>query len=586
MVTFLLTAVTAILLFAPPYLERFGGELIHAMASISNFYFWLESDYFDAAARLKPLLHTWSLAIEEQFYLLWPLMLVLALKVRGKWLAPVLLVTISAVSLLMNDAAVGSQSLYLKDFSNTSLGNFFASTDLPGGKAAIYFLLPFRVFEFGFGAIIVWLEMFQPKRKILLDVLMLAGLAMVGYAIFAYDEHTLFPWFNAILPCFGTALMIYSGRDSLVGRLVGNPAAVGIGKISYSVYLVHWPIIVFTEYWLIDPPSQGVRFGLCAASIVVGWLMYSFVETPLRHSKTKPVSGMVSAGDAVFALTIFASAAIFFVVGSSIWKFDGWKWRVDEKYAYSGEEYHTKFWGGIGYTSNEFIKVGVDSQKKFIFFGDSYGMQYTKAMDEFSKDNQVGFNALFDHGCLIAPGAVTLVNGTEDQSCTAEYPKIKAAMTDNPAHDVIFASSWSGYRGAILEAGETKPREDYAQFLKDKILQLKLDGGDQRRYFIIGSPNPSYSAITCLGSSTLIPRNCKERIARNDDPTNVALKALAKPGGNVYFIDPNDVLCDNDTCMAIKDGMPLYSDGWHLSVKGAEIVLPYIMSMVGKAAGT
>lgn len=584
-VTYLLTGIGAILLFAPQYLERFGGEIIHAMASISNFYFWLEADYFDAGAHMKPLLHTWSLSVEEQFYLVWPLMLVFAMKVPGRWLAPLLLVVASVASVLANDATVGNQALLVKDFPNTVLGTLFASTDLPGGKAAIYFLLPFRVFEFGCGGILVWLEAYQPKRRILLDAIMLAGLALVGYAIFAFSDHTLFPWFNAIPPCLGTALLIYAGRDSYIGKIIGS--ASDIGKVSYSVYLVHWPIIVFTEYWLIDPPSRIDRIALCAVSIFAGWLLYRFIETPFRHSKARPVAGMVRAADATFGLAMFASAAVVFVAGSSIWKFDGWKWRVDPRYAYSAMEFHSKFWGGVGYPANEFFKIGNAPKKQYLFFGDSFGLQYAKMMDDLAKNGEIGFKALFDHGCLILPKVITLQNGVEDRSCTAEYPKVKEAMDASPTQDVLIASSWAGYGGIIMDSGDSTPidfrtPEDLGIYLAKKIQTLTKEGGNRRRYFIIGMPNRSYNAIACLGSSALIPRNCKERIERVDAVVNKELKAWANSQINVYFIDPNDALCDQKTCMAIRGGSPVYSDGDHLSVTGAAIVAPYIEAELNK----
>ncbi|WP_019451239.1 acyltransferase family protein [Cupriavidus sp. BIS7] len=582
--TYLLTAVSAIVLFAPQYLERFGGEMIHAMASISNFYFWLEADYFDAGAKLKPLLHTWSLSVEEQFYLIWPLMLVLAMRGR-KWLAPAILISVSVASLLANDAAAGNQAVVAKDFGNTGLGQFLASTDLPGGKAAMYFLLPFRVFEFGFGGILVWLERFlEPKRKMVLDVVMLIGLVLVGYGIFTFNDHTLFPWLNAIPPCLGTTLLIYAGRDSRIGRIVG--LASGVGKISYSVYLVHWPIIVFTEYWLIDPPSTNTKIAMCAASIAAGWLIYRVIETPFRHAKAtvKPMPGMVSASDVTFALTMFVSAAVVFIAGSSIWKFDGWKWRVDPKYAYSASEFHLKFWGGAGYPTNEFVQFGAASKQQFLMFGDSFAMQYAKAIDGMSAAGNVGFNVLFHQGCMILPNAVRLRDGVEDKSCSVEYQKIKQALAANPAKDVLIAFNWAGYKD-LLARRDGKPLKferdvDYYAFLAKEIRVIAADGGSQRRYFIIGSPNPSFNAITCLGSSALIPRQCKESIDRHDQAVNKALMAIAKSGSNIYFIDPNTALCDKEKCVAIKNGEPVYSDGAHLSFAGTEIVVPYMVYQV------
>ena len=580
--TYMVTAVVAVLLFAPPYLERFGGELIHAMGSVSNIFFWLEADYFDAGAKLKPLLHTWSLSVEEQFYLIWPLILVLALRVRGRWLAPSVLAALSILSLLANDAAIGGQALIVKDFQATELGQFFAATDLPGGKAAIYFLLPFRVFEFGFGAILVWLERLRPKRQATLDVVMLVGLGLVVYSITKFDEHTLFPWFNAIPPCLGTAMLVYAGRGSRVGKIIGM--ASGLGKISYSVYLVHWPIIVFTEYWLVDPPRNGIKNTMVVASIILGWALYRYIETPFRHPKTnsKPVPGMVSAADATFGLVMFASAAAVFIGASSMWKYDGWKWRVPERYAYSAEEFHQKFWGGVGYPTGEFVQFGTTSKHQVLMFGDSFGLQYAKALDEIAKDGNIGFTALFHHGCPILPNIVRLVDGVENKACSDEYQKAKAAMAANPTKDVVLALFWPGYKDQLMRRGEKTPLklvspEEYHALLLKEVDALIADGGQNRRYFIVGAPNPSFNSIACLGSSAFLPRHCTESIVRADIKVNTALRSLAKRESNVFFIDPNDAICDQSKCMAIKDGEPIYSDGSHLSVAGAAIVAPYIV---------
>ncbi len=193
------------------------------IGSVSNIYFWLDSGYFDVTNALKPLLHTWSLSVEEQFYILWPV--VLATAVRYRVALPAL------VALFIGSLVAG----------------FLFSHD----PTAVFYLMPFRVYELALGGMLVWgverIRLGQHLEELGLAV----GLALIAIAAMTFTETTPFP-INGLVPCVGAALVILTGTAPRVGLLLRNSVAVGIGLISYSVYLVHWPIIVFDRYVIHD----------------------------------------------------------------------------------------------------------------------------------------------------------------------------------------------------------------------------------------------------------------------------------------------------------------------------------------------
>ncbi len=310
--TLILSFILGYVYFAPQHFERLGGSLLHAVLSFSNFYFWGESDYFDTASEFKPLLHTWSLGIEEQFYMFWPLFLILILTRLSKSTPLVLIAFTWLSSLLLN--------VIFADGPSSPVAQMLPGLAklLPEGSSTIFFLTPFRVFEFTIGALLVWIVPHQPKNPIVLEPLVLFGLVMLGYPALTYTEHIVFPSYNALLPCLGTALLIYSGTAQYSGKLLSNTIAVNIGLISYSFYLVHWPFIVFYKYWKLEGLIFVDKLYIFIASILAAMLMYKFVEQPFRgKSSIKIRSNRVF----VFACSLVAVAVI--VPAINVWKSSG-----------------------------------------------------------------------------------------------------------------------------------------------------------------------------------------------------------------------------------------------------------------------
>ena len=290
------------LLFSAGHFKHLGGEMFSSALSFSNFFFWYESKYFDlATAQFKPLLNTWSLGVEEQFYLIWPLLIFLFATIAKKGL-PVLIVFFFLLNL-------GFSII----FQDNHVGN-------------LYYLTPFfRVFEFCIGALMVWLIHIKCSRNYILEIICGIGIALIFYSAITYDTETLFPSYNALLPCFGAAMIIYAGTAKYLGQLFSNWLSRGVGLISYSLYLVHWPIIVFYSYYLsvsLSNLSIIDKLIIFTCSFILATLMYYFIEQPFRKLSPKTPIKSIKQILLYFLITIIIAA-----IGASVYFSENWLWK-------------------------------------------------------------------------------------------------------------------------------------------------------------------------------------------------------------------------------------------------------------------
>ena len=251
------------LLLLPSDFEALGAQVVTALVGLSNFYFALKTGYFDQSADLLPLLHTWSLGVEEQFYLIWPLALVLLhkrLRLSRRvfaWLGCGALLVLLAVA----------QSI---------VGNY----------PDVSFYVPFtRAWELALGAALTYVPRMADRR--LVQAAPIAGLGMIAAAALLYSDNTTFPGAAALLPCLGAALVLLpTSRESAAKRLLALSPLVWIGRISYSLYLWHWPILVFTRHYFHGGSiPQPLSFVLLLAAVAASVLSWKFVEQPFRSRR-------------------------------------------------------------------------------------------------------------------------------------------------------------------------------------------------------------------------------------------------------------------------------------------------------------
>lgn len=279
--TVLACVLAGALILVPPDLSDLASSGVAQQVLLANVYFSARVGYFDGPAELKPLLHMWSLAIEEQFYLVFPFILVGLFRWSRRTL-PFAIITLGIVSLL------------------------YSAYALVHDPSSAFFLLPSRSWELLLGAILNWVPAIRWRHRVFAEAIALVGVSCILVPAVIYSGTTPFPGPAAIPPCLGTALLLLVGRthESLVGRALSLRPMVFIGLISYSLYLVHWPMLVYLRYELGNELPLSIRLAVVLISIAIATLSWWGIEDPVRKFGTRQSIGRLMAGFTVVTLLL------------------------------------------------------------------------------------------------------------------------------------------------------------------------------------------------------------------------------------------------------------------------------------------
>jgi peptidoglycan/LPS O-acetylase OafA/YrhL len=527
--------IAASVVFDPVYRQRFAGEVLYTLAGISNFFFWREGGYFAVAADYKPLLHTWSLGVEEQFYLLWPLTMVFAHRYFRSY-----------VGLLVVLACVGS--LVAADYE------FYA-----GNENAVFFLLPSRVFEFAIGAIFLWLVELHPQKNIVLEIALLLGLGMIATSAVWFTPRTPFPSLYALLPCLGAGLAIFGGSASYSGRILTNAPMVGVGKISYSLYLVHWPIIVFYKYHRLAPLTRLEQASICAISIAIAASLFFLIEEPIRRSPpSKSLPGAEFGFRCVaIAFVLLVPAGVIWAKGSLFWRGPGTD--IDPIEIEQAEERSKELRVDSAVRKRVFAQgLGVP---KLLFLGDSHSGDIAAALYlTLGADSFQYARVTFDDPCFSSSDtrhwSLRLLGAKSSCEQQLEALKSSAALAD--ASYVFIANYWD---------------EDTIGGFDEGVAILK--GLTKAQLIVVGQNAvfPTFdSSLAYLGKGQLERLNGTLFAQKSivDENINEQLRSLAAANG-LAFIDRQNLVCSNASasCQVVApDGKLLYTDRSHWSYEG------------------
>lgn len=502
----------------------------HTLSSIlfvSNFLYWSEAGYFDAASLDKVLLHTWSLSAEWQFYIIYPVVLYFFSKVAGVAKAKTFVVATCIV------------------------GFIFCTYSTFTWASASYFLLPARSWEMLIGGVAYVYPggRFAGKRRV-----EWLGLALIFLSYIFINDSTPWPGYMSAVPVIGAYLILQSANQSSL--ITGNTVLQYIGKISYSIYLVHWPVIVIAN----KISAELTFLNYILITFILSSALYYSIE---KRRKFNFVT---------IATLAIASCTSFVVINNN-----GYTERVNDEFKITKEQFHDKFYGGAGYHYREIIKIG-EGYPQAIMSGDSFGLQYAKAI----KDNGLTMKAIFDLGCPILPDYSRYRDNTEDMICSSEYQKLKSMMSEDQKSPVVIAQAWNVYQNLLIKKGgiqrESLTPQAYYDVLDEQLGKIFSDGGVQREYYIIGfQQGAKHNAFSCLASKNLPGYKylsaCSETQSRDDIKVNDALKIIASKYHNVKFVDPNNALCDEEKCKVIINNQPVHTDQSHLSIYGSEPVV-------------
>lgn len=558
--TVVLTFLAATLIYPPDLLIETASSSIAALFSLSNVYFWLDSGYFDSESVLKPLLHTWSLSVEEQFYLVWPAILVLTLR-RSAITAAIVL---GAASI----AAVVAGLLILPDHSG-----------------AVFYLTPFRVFEFALGAGVTFLRS-RPITRGLSEATCGIGLLLIAISVFVFDEATPFA-LNGLLPSVGAGLVIFGGAGSAIGGLLRNRVPVWIGRVSYSTYLVHWPIVVFFRFLIDRPFSPLEQAGLVAAALAAGAVMFSLVEERFRERRG---DGITRPRPRTFWLRYAAVAAIAIVPAVSTQLDGGWPWRLGDRaaiYRAASTTDEGKY-GGFGCAPHE-CRTGTGEARPIYVIGDSHARAYYAGLRALYPARPLVFFTA--NACLIFSERLSAdwleSNPMGDECAATRGAAFEAlrALPDN-SFDLVIAGSWAATDLIDKQSGEVirfTPDDDtaFAAAVSGEVRRLIADLAPHAVTVVGNVPTTGQfgkSPLQCISRPMLAAeQDCSSYpiidgsiISKRRD-TNDALRMALD--GIAIFADPMPALCDGSQCATIRNGKPVYSDWDHLSGWGSMLVV-------------
>ena len=576
LVTVFFTYLAALFIFPPDLFRQVSGATIHSIASLANIYYWGQAGYFDTGAYLKPLLHTWSLSVEEQFYFFWPaLMLVLFRKGVTKF-AVWALVAVCGLSFLANFT---THDGFIQNITPGFLQ--FTANDA-------FFMFPFRIFEFGLGALVIPLLKYKPLKGLVAELVLGLGIILMITSIMFLDESKVFPSYNALWPCLGAALAIWAGQAKGLGILLRNKGSVWIGKLSYSLYLVHWPITIF-YFYKFGTKLSWLEVGLLlVAMFISSFLIYTFVESRFRRPKQKR---MDSEGKPIkdygFGLASALIAFCLVLPASHSWANQGWTWRLANPTAaknvdFSGS-FATRHYGGKDCDPPR-CELRKSRRNKIYVLGDSHARHFFEGFKtSFRRHNVITYTR---SACSFFSLEYVKPKKVKNGNCTGARKEAFKVIQEQKGGIVILGLNWEGGNfsdGVVsLKSGEKikfKNSKDYAKFVASEIKTLKSKTRNTQ-FFVIGNVptfQVSGSPTDCAFPPFREPKGCKttsisdiprlKRRAKMNDHFGRALKGIAE------FVDPYEYLCSDGNCVNVVDGYPIYSDTTHLSDKGAEYLL-------------
>ena len=564
------------LLLLPFDLREYGKELIAATLWLSNVQFWRSAGYFDTGAEEKVLLHTWSLSVEEQFYIALPL-LVLLLRRRG--LLPVLLALWAA-----------------------SLVACVALT--PSRPEATFYLFPFRAWELLTGVIFAILRAQGRLLPMGGPGITALGLALIVYGMVTIPAGPGFPGAQALIPVAGAALVLLNAGDgNIVNRALASPAPVFFGLISYSLYLWHWPVAVLSAYVLGEADrwqDTAVWIGL---SVVLAFLSWKLIEQPFRRPGAIGGRRLLAGFGAGVTLSLGFGAAVFLANGVP------GRFGPEAQAHIAASNGFLQDWSRCTrptdgpFAGVETCAIGPEGAPQVLIWGDSHLRALMDGLAVAADDAQVPGVIIWNAGCPPFFGVTKVelaATRAEDAACNAASRVMEDALTQVPGIErVLLVGRWTYYStgtgigrdepNRITIGPDPDPRAQFAAMLADTVTRLQSLGKEVTIFRQVPEI-PLYDSRRIargLAHGTIPPAEAARRmtappeeLAQRVESAEAAIRATGAP-----VIDPWPILCP-DLCTATLGDSVVYFDNNHLTNEGAIAISPLFRPfLTGSADG-
>ena len=560
---FIFTTFSSYLLFLPSDFYSFGKSLLAATFSMSNVFVWREyGGYFGGGAEFVPLLHTWSLSVEEQYYLIWPVIILAIIR----FLPRKLLVPAVFLSFVV--------SLYLSEWvARITFG-------------ASYYLLPTRFFELAAGSIlaIIWSQLPHFNRKIN-DILSFIGLSLILAPAFLLTPDHTFPGFNATYSVVGTLLIIISGKSNqgFGNKLLSCRPFVFIGLISYSLYLWHWPIIAYAKYIGINF-SFWVSVSIVLISLLVSWSSWYFVEQKFRYQQSNSFL-RVSIGMFVLPSTLII---VFFLI---IFTTNGLPGRfppdvllmdlaLSSRPEQEREGCHSP---SRNYNRSPVTECIIGDMRlndiDALLIGDSHANHFTGFLDEVAKHDHLKIQDYTLDSCLPVYDFSWGINQHYSDLCRERNDISYSYIKEKRFKYVILAGEWPDYSSLvkmghhIVQNASQRDKEDFLYSRLERSVDIIVESGSIP---VVVKDNPAGSLegprcpiVKKLYNNELV---CETRVSSFENHSLLmdnVIDRLSESFPGLIIVDPSLAMCDGKLCYSSVDGIPLYRDRRHLNDLGS-----------------
>ena len=531
------TAIVGIFVLPAITREALGRDLFAAAAYISNYLFaWWQNDYQNLNATPSPFIHYWSLAVEEQFYVVWPIF-ILILSRFGK-------------KAILNGVAVVTGSSLLFSIYLTQASPIWA-----------FYSLPTRAWELGVGALLL----FVPDKFLRNRYFPWLGVLGIIFASIQFDEGTAFPGINAVIPVIATAMLI--GTIPIWPRffndLSNNRLSQWLGAISYPLYLWHWPALVLPSAALDRPLRIRERLLCIVLTVVLAHFTTKYIEQPLRHrsftaKKTYGFFASTTAFSLIAAFAIISSSSNLIKVEGTDYKFN--LEQVVAKPAIYGDGCHVNYGEK---ESGECLYGDMNSDRTIVLYGDSHAAQWFPSLELIASRNGYRLISLTKSACSSVEAPRENQGAFNNSECN-EWRKNSIERIKQIKPYAVIVSSFQYFNPpAYIEDRNAWWREG------QRLLLANLKGSSRNLLYISDTPHPQSDIPNCLAS-----RN-SQKCDTSEKTPNLIIAGFIQ-------IDPTPWLC-KDFCPAIQDGYVVYRDASHISVDAAIGVTDKLeMAMVDK----
>ena len=532
----------------PSDMEELARSISYVPVFLTNLFFYRESGYFDTAAELKPLLHTWSLAVEEQYYVFFPILL-LALYKKFPRSIPFVLVAFAFVSLI------------------------YAEFQLASDPAAAFFLMPSRIWELLVGAVVAYC-VFRSGTLLKSEFGAISGLVMIILSLGLYDSTTRFPGIAAVLPVLGTALIVLCATsETFVGRLLGMRALVAVGLVSYSAYLWHQPIFALARHRSFSPPSAEIFVWLTVLVFLLAYFSWRFVEQPFRRA------GAVGTKALIASAAASAAFLVAFSIGGRV--SDGYDHRMEHKVGLANITERMRRNYGLGRDCDgpdqALQNCSTAGAPEVLLWGDSYAMHLAEGLRSSKADIRLAQFSQSACGPILS--LAPILDGRPlswGERCIRNNAGVLELIRKTPSIKYVVLSSrfdqyFNDRNGVLLpDLSVSKDLGIIARALSATLQTLRELGVTP----VIFSPTPGIDRDLgrCVTRALFLGGSvdaCSFNLSEQGGARNDVMRMLRQIESEVTVVWLSDGLCVNERCQTLVGDVIVFRDEGHLSYEGS-----------------